>query len=145
MRRSRAAKKCIWRTICVCDPWVRVTKNYFSSIMYGITIFKGIFWFLSSVRVRHVCRVWPYISWVIFPFLPRNRVTRDPIRDTISERDLELFCRLPVQVIPSLLAVNMFRHFGPRIMNSQIKSQFLIVKLSFWTGLYFLTKITNSK
>jgi hypothetical protein len=34
---------------------------------------------------------------------------------------------------PSLFAVEMFRHFGPRILISQIKSQFLTGKLSLWT------------
>ncbi len=34
---------------------------------------------------------------------------------------------------PSLFAVDTFRHFGPRILNSQIKSPFLTEKLLFWT------------
>ena len=35
---------------------------------------------------------------------------------------------------PSLFAVDMFRHFGPRILDSQINSPFLTRKLTFWTN-----------
>ncbi len=34
---------------------------------------------------------------------------------------------------PSLFAVDRDRHFGPRILNSQIKSPILTEKLLFWT------------
>jgi len=34
---------------------------------------------------------------------------------------------------PSLFAVDTFRHFGPWILNSQIKSPFLTRKLPFWS------------
>ncbi len=41
---------------------------------------------------------------------------------------------------PSLFAVDTFRHFGPRILNLQIKSQFLTRKLSFLTNFVKVNK-----
>ncbi len=41
--------------------------------------------------------------------------------------------RLEIYRFPSLFALDRDRHFGPRILNSQIKSPFLTRKLLFWT------------
>ncbi len=40
--------------------------------------------------------------------------------------------RVSLYRFPSLFAVDTFRHFGPRILNSQIKSPYLTGKLSFF-------------
>ena len=117
------------RMVSSCSPsWVSITFWKISGnnivIYFVILCLNDYKWYYESeLKVR----TWVQHSW-------GRRLLR---KLKMYSRRL---CNDGVYRFPSLFLVDTFRHFGPQILNSQIKRQFLTMKMLFWTNFVNVNK-----